>query len=65
MKKLKCEKYEVRVCTSDGNMKWAKNGIDGPAVKSKNGDTYFYLQGKFHTKEAFYEAIRDVKNLNK
>ena len=62
MKAQKYETYEVRVCHSDGGMKWAQNNkLKGPAVKGKDGNTYFYLQGKFHTKEDFYETIRDMK----
>ena len=49
---------------NNGVKHWYQNGvlhrIDGPAVEYPNGDKFwFYNNGKFHTKEAFFDALTD------
>ena len=48
----------------EGTNQWYQNGvlhrIDGHAIEYRNGDkSWFYNNLKFHTKEAFFEALND------
>jgi hypothetical protein len=48
---------------ADGTKKWIQNGLlhreDGPAVEFENGSICWYLDGKFYSKECWFEILPD------